>query len=87
MGLDTNVIIGLIPCAVGGSPIEAWQPTKYYEPTKSYPYDDALKRTKTAMQTGTLKGVLWHQGESDSDSGNAMIFTLLVLSFWLLHKP
>ncbi len=72
--LDTNIVIGLIPCSVGGSPIEVWQPTKYYEPTKSYPYDDALKRTKTAMQTGTLKGILWQQGESDSDPIRANIY-------------
>lgn len=72
--LDTNTIIGLIPCAVGGSPIDAWQPGKYYEPTKSYPYDDAIKRTKLAMQAGTLKGVLWQQGESDSDSLHAPLY-------------
>jgi hypothetical protein len=41
---DTNVVIGLIPSAVGGSPIEVWEPGKYYEPTKSHPYDDAMKR-------------------------------------------
>ena len=72
--LDTNIVIGLIPCAVGGSPIDMWQPTKYYEPTKSYPYDDALKRTQLAMQKGTLKGILWHQGESDSDSIKAKVY-------------
>ena len=72
--LDTNIVIGLIPCSVGGSPIEMWQPTKYYEPTKSYPYDDALKRAQIAMQRGTLKGILWHQGESDSDSIKAKAY-------------
>lgn len=72
--LDTNLVIGLIPCAVGGSPIEMWQPTKYFEPTKSYPYDDALKRTKKAMQTGILKGILWQQGESDCDSIQANVY-------------
>jgi hypothetical protein len=71
---DTNIVIGLIPCAVGGSPIDAWQPGKYYEPTKSYPYDDAIKRTTIAMQQGILKGVLWHQGESDSDSLHATLY-------------
>jgi hypothetical protein len=65
---DTNVVIGLIPSAVGGSPIEVWEPGKYYEPTKSHPYDDAMKRTKIAIQKGELKGILWQQGESDSDS-------------------
>jgi hypothetical protein len=58
--------IGLIPCAVGGAPVAAWQPGAYYEPTKSYPYDDALRRAREAANGGTLKGILWHQGESDS---------------------
>jgi hypothetical protein len=72
--MDTNIVIGLIPCAVGGSPISVWEATKYYEPTKSYPYDDAIKRTKIAMKNGTLKGVLWQKGESDSDSVNASFY-------------
>lgn len=71
---DTSVVIGLIPCAVGGSPIEAWEPGKYYEPTKSHPYDDAIRRTKEAMQKGSLHGILWHQGESDSDSTLAPVY-------------
>jgi hypothetical protein len=72
---DTNVIVGLVPCAVGGSPIDMWEPTKYYEPTKSYPYDDAIKRTKLAMQLGVLKGILWQQGESDNDSARASAYS------------
>ena len=59
--------IGLIPCAVGGSPIDAWIPGYYYQPTQSHPWDDALRRAKLALPAGTLKGILWHQGESDSN--------------------
>lgn len=78
--MDTNIVIGLIPCAVGGSPISVWEATKYDEPTKSFPYDDAIRRTKIAMQKGTLKGVLWQQGESDSDSiKSSVYFTKLKL--------
>ena len=62
-----GVTIGLIPCAVGGSPIGAWQPGVFYQPTKSHPWDDALRRAKLALQSGTLQGILWHQGESDSN--------------------
>ena len=29
-------------------------------------YGDAIRHTKAAMQVGTFKGVLWHQGESDT---------------------
>lgn len=63
-----NVTIGLIPCAVGGSPIDAWTPGTYYAPTKSHPWDDAIRRAKAAMQHGTLRGIFWHQGESDSSA-------------------
>ncbi len=61
-----DITIGLIPCAVGGSPIDAWTPGTYYRPTQSHPWDDAIRRAKRAMQDGTLRGILWHQGESDS---------------------
>ena len=63
---DTAAFIGLIPAAVGGSPIDSWQPAGYHEQTNSHPYDDALKRVTAAQKTGTLHGILWHQGESDS---------------------
>ena len=62
-----GVTIGLIPCAVGGSPIDAWTPGFYYQPTQSHPWDDALRRAQLALPAGTLQGILWHQGESDSN--------------------
>jgi hypothetical protein len=63
---DPKARIGLIPCAVGGSPISIWQASHFYEPTGTHPYDDALNRARVAMQKGVLKGIIWHQGESDS---------------------
>ncbi len=63
---NPDVTIGLIPCAVGGSPIDAWMPGVFYPATKSYPWDDMQKRVALALPAGTLKGILWHQGESDS---------------------
>ena len=63
--------MGLIPSAAGGSAISSWQPGGYHSQTKSHPYYDALARTRLAMQRGTLKGILWHQGESDSNAKRA----------------
>ncbi len=60
-----NVTIGLVPAACGGSSITSWVPGGYHAQTKSNPYDDAVSRTKTALKSGVLKGILWHQGESD----------------------
>ena len=79
---NPDVVIGLIPCAVGGSPLASWQPKAVDEATKTTPYDTALRRAKVAMKDGTLKGLIWHQGESDSTEklapkyGNALEQTL-----------
>lgn len=63
---NPGVTIGLIPCAVGGSPIDTWKPGVLYKETNSHPWDDALRRAKLALPAGTFKGILWHQGESDT---------------------
>lgn len=62
-----TVNIGLVPCAVGGSPIDSWKPGGFHEQTKTHPWDDMEKRLNFALQSGELKGILWHQGESDSN--------------------
>ena len=49
-----------------GSPIDSWKPGAFYAATKSHPWDDAMQRAHLALKAGTLKGILWHQGESDS---------------------
>ncbi len=54
-----GVVVGLIPMAWGGKSIEQLG-------RGSGIYNDAIRHTKAAMQAGTLKGVLWHQGESDT---------------------
>jgi Carbohydrate esterase, sialic acid-specific acetylesterase len=72
LGDNKNIKIGLVPCAWGGSPISVWEPGAVYK--KAHPYDYAIERTKTAMQQGVLKGVLWHQGESDNDSVRVTVY-------------
>ncbi len=71
-----DIAVGLIPCAVGGSPIDSWKPREFYEPTHSHPWDDAVRRARIAMKSGVLKGVLWHQGESDSNDALASTYEL-----------
>jgi hypothetical protein len=57
----TGKKILLVVNARGGSNIKAWLPSaeeKYL--------DEAIRRTKEATKYGPLKGILWHQGESNS---------------------
>ena len=65
---DKDITIGLVPCACGGSPISTWSPGAYWKQTKNNPYDDTMERARYAMQFGVLKGILWHQGESDCNA-------------------
>src|SRR5690606_11359758 len=48
-----EVTVGLVPCAVGGSPISAWEPGAYDRATRTHPWDDALKRANVALEAGT----------------------------------
>ncbi|MEP6999662.1 MAG: sialate O-acetylesterase, partial [bacterium] len=63
---DSSARIGLVPVALGGSPISSWRPGAEDGATGRMPYDDAIARANAAMQRGELKAILWHQGESDS---------------------
>jgi len=59
--------IYLIPCAVGGTSINKWEPEAFDKSTNTHPYDDAVLRIKEAMKKGKIDGVIWLQGESDSN--------------------
>lgn len=62
---NPKIVIGLIPCAAGGTSVSQWQ--KGAAPTAPWGvlYDNAVVRAKIAMDRGVLKGILWHQGEAD----------------------
>lgn len=55
------ISIGLVPCAVGGTSLKRWV-------RGGDLYSNAVERAKAAAQSGTLVGILWHQGEADSAS-------------------
>ncbi|WP_176954324.1 sialate O-acetylesterase [Niabella drilacis] len=63
--------IGLVPCAVGGTAISKWEPGAFDEVTRTHPYDDAILRLKAARKRGVIKGVIWLQGEGDSNPVSA----------------
>jgi hypothetical protein len=70
---DPDSKIGLVVNARGGSKIEQWlgKEAKYYKL--------ALQRARAAQATGTIKGILWHQGESNSSKPEAYLDQLKAL--------
>lgn len=53
----------LVPCAKGGTLIAAWAPAE----SRDTLYGSCLARAREAAELGTIAGVLWYQGESDTD--------------------
>ena len=58
---DPAITVGLIPCAVGGTPLTRWQKGCDL-------FQQAVARAQVALKHGTLHGILWHQGENDAGS-------------------
>ncbi|MBC8100987.1 MAG: sialate O-acetylesterase [Cytophagales bacterium] len=64
---DPRITVGLIPCAFGGTRLDEWKPGDKL-------YTNAVFRTRKAMESGALAGILWHQGESDAGSAKAATY-------------
>jgi hypothetical protein len=60
---DVSVLI--IPVAIGGSSISLWLGDSFYRNVKLY--SNFLSKVEMAKQFGVIKGILWHQGESDAN--------------------
>jgi len=70
--LDRNIFIGLIPCAVGGSSTENWLTDSVYNGVRLK--SNLTERLTWAMKYGTVKGIIWHQGESDATTDKIPLY-------------
>ncbi len=57
--VDQEITIGLVPCAVGGSPLSRWEKGGDL-------YEATVRRAREAAKRGALRGILWMQGEKDA---------------------
>jgi len=65
----TNVPVGLVACAHGGTSMAQWDPAKKGEGGNSL-YGSMIRQVELAG--GKVRGVLWYQGESDAFGGPAV---------------
>jgi len=84
--LPENVRVGVIPVAMGGSPIEMFDKDKYQQkmndnPSEWWvtlaknhyggnPYGRIIEMAKKAQEVGVIKGILLHQGCSNNGDSN-----------------
>lgn len=59
--------MGIIPCADGGTQLSQWMPGEIL-------FDNAVNCAKLAMRSSSLKGILWHQGESDCSAEKIAVY-------------
>ena len=63
--LPQGVSIALLPCAVGGSSIEQWLGNETHRGVALL--DNFKEKVAIAQSKGQIKGILWHQGESNAN--------------------
>lgn len=56
-----DVKVGLIPCADGGTGIDAWKKGEVL-------YDYAVMMANLAKRSSKIAGIIWHQGETDASN-------------------
>jgi hypothetical protein len=67
-----DVTILLIPTAVGGSSIRKWIDDSVH---RGVPLWSNFKhKVKIANKYGTIKGILWHQGEADANANGIPVY-------------
>jgi sialate O-acetylesterase len=71
MAKRTDVPIGLLPCAHGGTSMEQWEPALKNQGGDSL-YGSMLRRFRATG--GSVKGILWYQGESDANPKAGPLF-------------
>jgi len=64
--IPEGVSIAIIPCAVGGSSIEQWINNETYREVTLL--DNFKEKVDFAKDYGKIKGIIWHQGESNAKS-------------------
>ncbi|MDQ8005879.1 MAG: sialate O-acetylesterase [Pedobacter sp.] len=70
---DPNVTIGLVPTAVGGQSITAFEPGVTNDRTNKSIYNESIKYVNIARTQGVLKGILFHQGEANNNTATSWL--------------
>ena len=63
--LPDSISVLIVPTAVGATPIVLWLEDRQHRGVQLL--TNFREKTELARMHGTIKGVLWHQGESDSN--------------------
>lgn len=72
--IPDSISVLLIPTAVGGSSISQWLNDSIHREVKLF--SNFKQKAELGMRFGTVKGILWHQGESDAKTKEAPLYQI-----------
>lgn len=70
--IPADISILIIPTAVGGSSSTQWLNDSLYRNVKLF--SNLSSKAEIARKFGTIKGILWHQGESDANEKDIPLY-------------
>jgi hypothetical protein len=62
--IPADIMVGILPCAIGGSSVEQWLGDSLYRGV--HLFSNFREKVDLAKESGTIRGILWHQGESNA---------------------
>ena len=82
--LPRSVSVLIIPAAVGGSSIEQWLGDSTYRNVRLL--TNFREKVAIGRKYGIIKGVLWHQGESDANKKNIPFYADRLRTLFTLFR-
>ena len=70
--IPDSITIALVPCAVGGSSVFQWLNDEQHRGENLL--SNFREKVQLAQNKGVIKGVLWHQGESNANAADLPVF-------------
>ena len=81
--MPSNISILMVPTAIGGSSISQWLGDSIHRNVQLL--TNFTEKINAAKQYGTVKGIIWHQGESDTSPEKSSLYEqrlkLLIMKF------
>jgi len=67
-----SITIAMVPCAVGGSSVFKWLSDKEHRSVKLL--SNFNEKVQLSKKKGVIKGILWHQGESNANREDLPVY-------------
>ncbi|XOV90991.1 MAG: sialate O-acetylesterase [Bacteroidota bacterium] len=82
--IPDSITIAMVPCAVGGSSVFQWLNNEEHRGVVLY--SNFAEKVQLSKKKGTIKGILWHQGEGNANPTDIPKYENALLSLFTKFK-